>query len=89
VDLSTLKARAQERLTSLLAERQTHTDELTAMRAAVESGDAAVTIESIQGVAAKRALVDAASNARASMLVAPAPVRRVDTLPGVTPPPAE
>jgi hypothetical protein len=59
VDLSTLKARAQERLTSLLAERQTHTDELTAMRAAVESGDAAVTIESIQGVAAKRALVDA------------------------------
>lgn len=59
MDLSTLKARAQERLTSLLAERQTHTDELTAMRAAVESGDATVTIESIQGVAAKRALVDA------------------------------
>lgn len=59
MDLSTLKARAQERLTSLLAERQNHTDELTAMRAAVESGDATVTIESIQGVAAKRALVDA------------------------------
>lgn len=30
----------------------------------------------------------AASNARASMLVAPAPLR-VDTLPGVTPPPTE
>lgn len=30
-----------------------------------------------------------ATQGRASMLVAPAPVRRIDTLPGVTPPPAE
>lgn len=59
MDLNTLKARAQERLSSLLAERQAHTDELTAMRASVESGDASVTADDIRAVAAKRASVDA------------------------------
>jgi len=58
VDLNALKARAQERLTSLLAQRQAHTDELTAMRASVESGDATITADDIKGVAAKRAGVD-------------------------------
>lgn len=58
MDLNTLKARAQERLSALIAERQTHTDELTAMRASVESGDATVTADDIKAVAAKRALVD-------------------------------
>jgi hypothetical protein len=66
VDLNTLKARAQERLTSLLAERQAHTDELTAMRASVESGDASVTADAIQDVAAKRAAVDAKIDAARS-----------------------
>jgi len=59
VDLNTLKARAQERLNSHLAERQAHTDELTAMRASVESGDASVTADDIKAVAARRASVDA------------------------------
>ncbi len=58
MDLNALKARAQERLTSLLAQRQAHTDELTAMRASVESGDASITADDIKGVAAKRAGVD-------------------------------
>lgn len=58
MDLETLKARAQERLNGHLAERQAHTDELTAMRASVESGDATVTADDIKAVAAKRALVD-------------------------------
>lgn len=67
MDLNTLKARAQERLSSLLAERQAHTDELTAMRALVESGDAAdITADSIKDVAAKRAAVDAKIDAARS-----------------------
>jgi hypothetical protein len=56
--LEQMLKRAQERLTSLIALRKTHTDKLTAMRGAVEAGDAAVTVESIDTEIAARAAVD-------------------------------
>ena len=57
MNLQEMLRRAQERLTSLLTERKSHTDKLTAMRAALET-DSTITVESIEGVAAERAAVD-------------------------------
>lgn len=57
--LEQLLKRAQERLTSLIATRKTHTDALTAMRSAVEGGDATITTESIKAEISARASVDA------------------------------
>ena len=56
--LEQMLKRAQERLTSLIATRKTHTDKLTAMRAAVEAGDSTVTIESIDAAIEARAAID-------------------------------
>lgn len=56
--LEQLLKRAQERLSSLLATRKVHTDKLTAMRSAVEGGDATVTVEAIDAEISARAAVD-------------------------------
>ena len=44
---------------AVLAERKTHTDNLAAMRAALEAGDATVTDESVRTVLAQRTALDA------------------------------
>lgn len=55
--LEQMLARAQERLTSLLATRKTHTDKLTAMRGALDT-DATITVETIDAEIKARATVD-------------------------------
>lgn len=54
-----LRASVRERLAAALAERQTHTDRLTEMRAKLEAGDATVTEDAVRGVLAERSAVDA------------------------------
>lgn len=56
--LEQMLAQAEERVAALTAESQSHTDELHAMRAAVEAGDASVTADQIKNTAARRAAVD-------------------------------
>ncbi len=56
--LEDLLAQAEERVAALTAESTRYTDELTAMRAAVEAGDATVTADQIKNTAARRATVE-------------------------------
>jgi len=56
--LEQMLARAQERQTSLLATRKTHTDKLTAMRGALDT-DTTITVETIDAEIKARAAVDA------------------------------
>jgi septal ring factor EnvC (AmiA/AmiB activator) len=55
--LQEMLRRANERLNSLIATRQSHTDRLTAMRGALET-DPTITVESITQVTEARRAVD-------------------------------
>jgi hypothetical protein len=73
VDLEKLIAQVRAALSAKLAERATHTTDLQAKRAAVESGDATVSEDAVKAVIAARSAVDAqidALTAREAELVA-------------------